>query len=152
LTTGEFALVRRILSSGVPETKSEEPQPEKPVQPVKKDRVPKELYIRIDVNPNDAATHDDKFIVTGSDGYRCEKTIKDDQLPGDDFVDLLYKGLYEGETYSLEIIDAPGASPYSIFRDVPYEELVGVSPEGDEESAAPEEEEPSPEEFDTEVE
>jgi len=147
--------LRRLPHLVIPLEKEEkeEEKPAKPIQPTKKDRVPQKFYVRVDIDPKDASTWDDKIILTGSDGYRSEKTVKDDQLPGDDYVDLLYEGLYEGETYSLQVLDTPGGSPYFIFQNVPYEVLDGVSPDPPPEDPGENESDtPQPVEADPEVE
>lgn len=121
----------RMRGSGMPvreEAADSQPAAEEPAPAT--ERVPVDLYIRLAINPNDASTHDDKFVVTGSDGYRSEKTVRDDQVPGDNFVDLHYTGLYEDQSYTLEVIEAPGAAPQALFRDVPYPSLVGLSQSG----------------------
>jgi hypothetical protein len=121
---GRTLLVPR--SSGV-SAEPEEPEREEPSEP-ERERVPVDLIVRLDIDPNDASRRDDQFILLGSDGYRSEKTVADDLVPGDRYVDLLYSGLYADQSYSLQVIEAPGASPYYVFRDAPYPSLSGLSP------------------------
>jgi len=150
---GRIQILRRAPEPPEPVAEPEEAAPT-PQSPAKtKDRRPRNLYVRLDIDPKDVATHDDKIILTGSDGYRCEKTVKDDQVPGDDYVDLLFTGLYEGERYTLQVLETPDGSPYSIFQDVPYEELAEVSPDPTpEDKDSGTSDEPAPEEGDREVE
>lgn len=132
LRVGRTLLVAR--SSGV----SAEPEEQAPEQAPaeKKDRIPVDLIVRLDIDPNDASRRDDKFILTGSDGYRSEKTVADDLVPGDRYVDLLYSGLYDDQSYSLQVIEAPGASPYYVFQNASYPSLSGLSPSARQAAAA----------------
>ncbi|MBI2900818.1 MAG: hypothetical protein HYY17_11595 [Planctomycetes bacterium] len=92
------------------------------------ERRPVDLWVRLDVDPNDASNRSDKFVVLASDGsYRQVKTVKDDKVPGDRYVDLQYTGLYEDLSYTLQV-EEPGAAPYRVFENVPYSGLAGLSP------------------------
>jgi hypothetical protein len=87
------------------------------------------LYVRLDVDPADAQTHDDRFILSSSDGaYRSEKTVKDDRLPGDHYVDLRYTRLDPAKEYTLEAVAAPGEPAVRLYENVAYSDLAGLSP------------------------
>jgi hypothetical protein len=86
------------------------------------------LVIRLDIDPSDASTHDDRFVLRSTDGsYRNEKTVKDDQVPGDKYLDLHYTGLRKTKRYTLEVIASEYAQPQIIFEKIPYAELCGMS-------------------------
>jgi hypothetical protein len=87
------------------------------------------VMIRLDVDPNDASTHDDRFILESTDGtYRVEKTIQDDLVPGDKYLDLHYSGLHRDKSYRLEVVASGDSAPEIIFENVSYQELANLSP------------------------
>ncbi len=89
-------------------------------------------WIRLDIKPDDAAALADQFTLSSTDGaYSVTKTVKDDLVAGDDFIDLRYSRLLRDRSYKL-VVKPEGGSPFSVFEDVPYEELARLSP-----SAAP---------------
>ena len=105
-------------------------------------------WIRLDVDPMDVETFDDRFVLLGvDDAYRVEKTIKDDRVPGDHYVDLRYSGLRAGGRYSLQVFESEESQPRFVFENVPYEELAGLSPAAGE-AGDDDESEPSPGEDD----
>jgi len=85
----------------------------------------------LDINPEDREDRNrhgnDRFVLTGPDGYRQEKTIEDDSIPGDEWLDLHYTGLFEDWSYTLQIIPENGP-PYSPFENSPYPEIIRMSP------------------------
>ncbi len=93
-------------------------------------RVPvggKGLWVRLDIDPAAASSCDDRFILFSTDNsYRSEKTVKDDQVPGDKSVDLHYSELAEDKSYTLHVIASAGATPRPVFENVPYKELAGL--------------------------
>ncbi len=107
------------------------PRPPSPLPPEKQKTAPElvDLWVRLDIDPNDAKNYHDKFIVSSSDGaYEQTKTVKDNQVPGDTSVDLEFNGLYPDKKYSLQIVPAHGTSHY-VFRDVPYAALGSLAAE-----------------------
>ncbi len=87
------------------------------------------VVIRLDLDPNDASTHDGRFILESTDGaYHVEKTIQDDLIPGDQYVDLHYVGLRKEKSYRFKVIAEPGADPSIIFDNVTYAKLSDLSP------------------------
>jgi hypothetical protein len=101
------------------------------------------LIVRLEIDPEDPAAEDDRFVLESTDGsYKSEKTIKDDQVPGDEYLDLHYSGLQPAKNYTLKAHDGENSDPDIIFEDVSYEELVTVSesapeytePDGDDET------------------
>lgn len=84
-----------------------------------------ELYLRLPINPNDAASKDDKFKLTSTDGkYEKVLTIKDDQVPGDEYIDLVFNNLKMNQSYTLEIDPGKEGKPYKIFENVPFSDLM----------------------------
>jgi hypothetical protein len=94
------------------------------------------LHIRLPIDPADASSKDDKFTLSSSDGkYKKEMTVKDDRLDGDQYVDLVFENLKTSASYTLEINPGAQGSPYKLFENVPFQELVeyySVPGEGDE--------------------
>lgn len=89
---------------------------------------PRDVIVRIDVDPADKASVDDTFRLYSADGsYDRTLTTRDDVKPGDGFVDLHYTGLLPRTSYTLEIDPKDGRGPSNAFENVPYEELVGLS-------------------------
>ncbi len=83
------------------------------------------LHVRIPIDPADAANHDATFKLTSADGsYQKQLTIKDDKVPGDAYVDLIFENLKVSLKYTLEINPGAQGSPYKVFENVPYQELV----------------------------
>ena len=115
------------------------------------------LVIRLEVEPGKKPAEDDRFVLSGSDGYRREKTVKDDQIPGDRYLDLHYSGLRPKKKYTLQVIPGGGGDPETVFKDVPYEELAGLSGKSQSDGegnspSSPQGDEPYPEEPDEEAE
>jgi hypothetical protein len=84
------------------------------------------LHLRFDVDPNDPRTFDDRFVLEMTHAgttYRQTKTLRDDQIPGDAFVDLVFEGCRPGATYT--VIHDPGADgkPLVVLDSVPFAEL-----------------------------
>lgn len=83
------------------------------------------LHIRIPIDPAEASSQDDTFTLKSNDGkYQVQQTIKDDKVDGDAYVDLVFENLKESLTYTLEVNPGAQGSPYKVFEDVPYQELV----------------------------
>lgn len=110
------------------------PDPEEEMQPAKAvaqdDGVDDEvervtLSLRLAIDPNEASSIDDTFTLSSTDGsYYTILTIKDDQVPGDAFVDLTYDGLDPSLNYTLVIDLGADNVSYALFEDVPYVELA----------------------------
>lgn len=102
----------------------ERPQNRPPHRPV-------ELRVRLDIPPDnrdDRNQHSpDRFVLTGPDGYQSEKTVADDVIPGDEWLDLHYTGLFEDLSYSLQVIQE-NREPYYLFQNSPYPEITRMSP------------------------
>ena len=86
-----------------------------------------DFKVRLEIDPADAREADDKFVLKGAHGFEKTLTIKDDQVPGDKFVDLHFEGIPRGESLTLEIHDSNGQ--HVMFENVPYGELAHVSAE-----------------------
>ena len=78
------------------------------------------LAIQLDINPDEAASKDDKFTLYSTDEaktYSQEKTIKDDKVDGDEYVDLKFTDLKPDLSYSLEVDPGEDGEPYYVFED-----------------------------------
>lgn len=66
--------------------------------------------------------------------YQQTKTVADDKIEGDEFIDLEYTDLVPGLSYSLEVRHEEGLG-YPVLERVPFEQLFSAVPSGDEEEA-----------------
>jgi hypothetical protein len=83
------------------------------------------LYLRIAIDPSLPDSQDDKFTLKSSDGkYNKILTVKDDRLEGDECIDLVFDNLKVSQKYTLEVDPGAEGSPYKLFEDVPYQELI----------------------------
>ena len=53
------------------------------------------------INPEEPAAQDDKFILTGNNGYEKALTVKDDTITDDEKLTLVFKGIQLNESYTL---------------------------------------------------
>ena len=87
-----------------------------------------ELRVRLEIDPSDAKSRDDRFTLFSSDSsVKITKTVKDDQQPGDAFVDLVFDGLPKHLDYSLEIDLGDEGGRSLAFEKVPYAQLGEIS-------------------------
>jgi hypothetical protein len=96
-----------------------------PDAPVPKDPGSGDFRVRLDVDPADLTEATDRFVLRGARGYQQIKTVKDDQLAGDQCVDLLFTEIPRTESLTLEIEDARGR--HVVFSDVDYTDLAHLS-------------------------
>ncbi len=79
--------------------------------------------IQLDIDPDEAASADDTFTLFSTDSgqsFKQTKTIKDDKVSGDDYVDLTYIGLKRDLSYTLEVDPGKEGDPYMIFENKPF--------------------------------
>lgn len=82
-----------------------------------------ELRLRIDIDPDDSDNWDDRFKLFSSDSSYCQtKTVKDDQIKGDEYVDLHFTDMDQTLSYSLEVDSGEGETCL-VFEDLPYAEI-----------------------------
>ncbi len=82
-----------------------------------------ELHVRLGIDPADPKHKDDTFTLSsGSGDYKKTLTVKDDTVPADEFVDLVFDHLKVSEKYTLEI--SSGGTTEKLFENVPFQELV----------------------------
>lgn len=87
------------------------------------------IRVRLAINPDDSASRDDQFILhaaRGSAAQKIIKTIKDDQVPGDNSVDLVYEHLWRDHRYTLEVDPGAEGEPYHVFSDVALSSLIAL--------------------------
>lgn len=85
------------------------------------------LKVRLAIDPNDSKSRDDQFILhalKGSADQQIVKTIKDDKVPGDKTVDLVYEHLWRDHRYTLEVDPGAEGEPYIVFKDTALQQLV----------------------------
>ncbi len=117
--------ISEILSASDPVLVDVKPSPnqDKAPEPEYKD-----LIIRIKANPEYAADNDDIFLLTSTDGsYSATRTMQDDMIPGDDYIDLLYEALDTSLHYTLVRQEEGSRREFTYFEDQPYYSLSGLS-------------------------
>lgn len=80
-----------------------------------------DLLVRLEIDPADAREADDTFVLRSDNGYEQKKTLKDDQKPGDKWVDLAFTGLPRDGEFTLEV------NGELLFEGVGYGELQTLS-------------------------
>jgi hypothetical protein len=83
------------------------------------------LSVRFNIDPHEASSHDDKFILSSTDGaIKIVKTIANDKTPDDKFVDIDFENLDESKNYTLKV--DTGEDSYLVFENVPASELFHI--------------------------
>jgi len=106
------------------------PGPLVPVSPLRKCRGPEyiqDLIIRLGVHSENAIGSSDQFILSSDQGYSSSKTLKDDLIAGDAYIDLLYEGLDTRHRYTLTQHFADSTDEQVHFSDVSYALLDNLS-------------------------
>lgn len=87
----------------------------------------KSIIVRLDIEPEKSLDINDQFILSSTDGsYRVVKTVKDDLIPGDGYLDLQYDNLDTSKLFSLEVDDGEGAE--TLLYAYNYASLSGFMP------------------------
>jgi hypothetical protein len=88
------------------------------------------LHVRLEINPNDKATIDDKFTLIGGDPaareYEQVKTARDDSVDGDDYLDLVYTDLLPDMPYWLEVDPGKEGEKYFAFENMPWSQVEPI--------------------------
>ena len=87
------------------------------------------LRVRLPIDPAQAEHWDDRFILTTK--YRGKtttqvRTVKDDLVPGDAYVDLVFGQVLPGARYTLTVDPGGDAAPYVMFADRSHHEFFGT--------------------------
>lgn len=94
----------------------------------------KNATIRLAINPANNLFGSDKFILSSTDGsISITKTVADDLIPGDDYLDLLFENLDTSLNYKLEQIDGSSGDSYTYFKSFSYGALGVQSRPADDE-------------------
>ncbi|MGH1486837.1 MAG: type VI secretion system PAAR protein [Cellvibrionaceae bacterium] len=92
----------------------------------------KPATIRLAINPAKNMFGADKFILSSTDGsISVTKTVADDLIPGDDFLDLKFDDLDTSLNYKLEHVDGSSGDTYTYFEDFSYGAIGVQSPPAD---------------------
>jgi hypothetical protein len=97
------------------------------------------LLIMTDLTPEEVKEGEDAFTLASSNGWRnYKKTLssKDDQIPGDSGIALLFEGLFADAKYTLTVKMRNGQNA-TLFKDVSYDELAKLSHSLDSEAVEP---------------
>ncbi|MDG5816508.1 hypothetical protein QA601_15530 [Chitinispirillales bacterium ANBcel5] len=92
--------------------------------------VSESVRVRLPVDPNREEFRDDTYRLFSTDAnrsYDVVKTVEDDKIPGNDYLDLEYTDLDPSLSYTLEIIPGKEGKKYFAFKNIAYKELTGVS-------------------------
>jgi hypothetical protein len=84
------------------------------------------LELRLPIDPRVAEHWDERFILTvvqGGSAKRIVKGVRDDHVPGDAYVDLVYDELIPGARYTLTVDPGKEGAPYHVFEDLAHDEL-----------------------------
>ncbi len=79
--------------------------------------------VRIPIDPADASSWDDRITLIDDGGAKQVRTVADDQLAGDAFLDLEYD-VEEGKAYSLEIDLGAPHKAFFLFEETSYKDLM----------------------------
>lgn len=87
------------------------------------------LILRVEVDPNDPLSADDRFILLSKHGDFTPqvRSVTDDQAAGDAVTDLAFADLDRALAYSLRIDPGAEGEPYFLFEEVPFQDLAGES-------------------------
>jgi hypothetical protein len=107
------------------------------------------IWVRLDINPDEAASLNEKFELTGSAGYQQVKTFKDDLVRGDAYVDLEFTEVDPDQTFTLRVIGDDGES-HEVFSDLEFGQSPAEPAPASDAGAEDAESGPSPEEVGSE--
>lgn len=92
-----------------------------------------QLTIRLDINPTITSNMDDKLILYGGDfqgySYKQIKSVKDDSIPDDTYVDLVFTGLKKDLLYWLVHDCSNAGTRYFMYRALSYNQLESIAVE-----------------------
>ena len=81
--------------------------------------------VRLHIDPTTKKAQDDRYILISDDeSFQIIKTVKDDQIPGDDCLDLAFSGNEEERQYTLIVDPGKEGDPYLIFKDIKGSQLL----------------------------
>lgn len=91
-------------------------------------RLPKQydLHIRFDLNPKEGSALDDRFVLImkwQGNTYHQVRTVADDQVAGDDYVDIVFCSCRPEAEYSLQWDPGREGDPYFVFESLAFAEL-----------------------------
>jgi hypothetical protein len=107
------------------------------------------IWVRLDIKPDDAAKLNEKFELTGSAGYQQVKTVKDDLVQGDAYVDLEFTGVDPNQRFTLRATGDDG-EPHDVFVDLEFGQDPSESGSESEPQTEDPDSGPSPEEVGSE--
>jgi len=97
----------------------------------------KPAIVRLAINPAKNIFGSDQFTMSSTDGsISVTKTVADDMVPGDDFLDLQFDDLDTSLNYKLEHIDGTTGETYTYFDNFSYSAIGVQSPPADKDDEA----------------
>jgi hypothetical protein len=83
------------------------------------DMLPDSFTVRLHINPSSPESNDDTFILfTDDESQKITRTVKDDKVPGDAFLDLFFSGIRKDKKYSLVVDPGKEGARYFVFENV----------------------------------
>jgi hypothetical protein len=96
----------------------------KPDDPDKEDEKIGNIVLKLAIDPDAPESQDDKFILESDDkSYSSQKTVKDDQIPGDGVLELEFKDIKDDINYTFTIDHGQEGDIVTVFENVPGKEL-----------------------------
>ncbi len=85
-------------------------------------------YVRIQLDEGEARQLEEKFVLSSTDGSFVQtKTVHDDLIEGDDYLDLQFTEVPKSLAYSLKVVPPTGEG-YFIYQGVDFADLDGYVP------------------------
>lgn len=82
------------------------------------------IVLKLAIDPDAPESQDDKFLLESDDkSYSSQKTVKDDQIPGDGVLELEFKDIKDEINYTFTIDHGQEGDVVTVFENVPGKEL-----------------------------
>jgi hypothetical protein len=101
--------------------------PAKPQDAETEKRRAKTLWVRLDIDPANAGSVKERFELVGAGGYSQTKTVDDDMVAGDAYIDLKFTEIDPNQKYTLRVLSEGGA-PSIVFKDIGFGALSEAGP------------------------
>jgi hypothetical protein len=93
-------------------------------KPAKAEEPVGNVTLRLSIDPDAPESQDEKFTLESDDkSYSSTKTVKDDQVPGNDTLELEFKGIKAETKYTFTIDHGKDSDTVTVFENVAGREL-----------------------------
>ncbi len=97
---------------------------DKPEDTDKEDEKIGNIVLKLAIDPDAPESQDDKFLLESDDkSYSSQKTVKDDQIPGDGVLELEFKDIKDDINYTFTIDHGQEGDIVTVFENVSGKEL-----------------------------